>query len=136
MPHSAGLPVTLRTFPGIRWLRIALRTAHLIAMGLLVGGVAGGASSSDLTAALWGTFLSGALFVAIELYQSVQFVFQVKGIAVLVKLLLLMGAVEWPESALPFLIAAIVIGGISSHMPGKYRHYSILHGRPLQGPSG
>lgn len=136
MQQSAGLPATLRTFPGIRWVRIALRTAHLIAMGLLIGGVAGGASSSGLSAALWGTFLSGALFVAIELYQSALFVFQVKGIAVLVKLLLLVLAVERPESALPFLIVAVVIGGISSHMPGRYRHYSLLHGRPLQGPSG
>jgi hypothetical protein len=136
MLRSVTPPATLRAFPGIRWLRIALRTTHLIAMGLLVGGVAVGASRSDLSAALWGTFLSGVLFVAVELYQSAMFLFQVKGVAVLVKLLLLVAAVELPESALPLIIAAIVIGGISSHMPGRYRHYSFLHGRTLQGPSG
>ncbi len=126
----------LRSFPGIRWVRISLRTAHLIAMGLLVGGVAVGTPIDQLTLALWGTLASGALFVGIELYQSLTFLVQVKGIVVLLKLLLLVAAIGFPGSALTLLIAAIVIGGLSSHMPGRYRHYSLWHGRALQGPSG
>lgn len=131
------LPVApLRSFPGIRWVRISLRTAHLIAMGLLVGGVAVGTPIDQLAFALWATLVSGGLFVVIELYQSLNFLVQVKGVVVLLKLLLLIAAIEFPGSALPMLIAAIVIGGMSSHMPGRYRHYSLWHGRALQGPSG
>lgn len=136
MATPAAPVAPLRSFPGIRWVRISLRTAHLIAMGLLVGGVATGAPVLALHGALWGTLLTGAAFVGIELYQSLTFLFQVKGLAVLVKLMLLLAAVETPDSSLALLIAAIVIGGISSHMPGRYRHYSILHRRVLQGPSG
>jgi hypothetical protein len=125
-----------RSFPGIRWVRISLRTAHLIAMGLLVGGVASGTPPDRLTEALWGTLLTGAAFVAIELYQSLIFLVQLKGVAVFVKFALLVLAVEVPSSALPAIIVAIVIGGISCHMPGKYRYYSIFHGKVVQGPAG
>jgi len=120
----------------MRWVRITLRTAHLIAMGLLVGGVAAGTPVEHLTPAIWGTLLTGAVFVGLELYESWVFLVQVKGLAVLLKLLLLAGSVAFPGSALPLLVAAIVIGGFSSHMPGKYRYYSILHGRTLKGSSG
>jgi hypothetical protein len=136
MRNGQPSPAPLRTFPGMRWVRITLRTAHLIAMGLLVGGVAVGTPIGQLNPAAWGTLLSGALFVCLELYESWIFLVQVKGLAVLLKLLLLAGAMTFPGSALPLLVAAIVIGGFSSHMPGKYRYYSIMHGRALKGSSG
>jgi hypothetical protein len=136
MANAAPANALPRSFPGIRWVRISLRTAHLIAMGLLVGGVAAGISAETLQGAVWGTLGTGAAFVGIELYQSLSFLFQIKGLAVLVKFLLLLGAVESPGHALGLLVAAIVIGGFSSHMPGRFRHYSILHRRVLQGPSG
>ena len=136
MANSATASAPLRSFPGIRWVRISLRTAHLIAMGLLVGGVAAGTTPEFLQGAYWGTLASGALFVGIELYQSLNFLVQVKGLAVFAKLLLLIGAFETRESSLSLLIAAIVIGGLSSHMPGRFRHYSVFHRRVLQGPSG
>lgn len=136
MPSGPSTPAPLRTFPGMRWVRMSLRTAHLIAMGLLVGGVAVGTPVGQLTLALWGTLLSGALFVGLELFESWVFLVQMKGVAVLCKLLLLAGALMFPASALPLLIVAIVIGGFSSHMPGKYRYYSLLHGRALKGSSG
>jgi hypothetical protein len=136
MAGAMKKPPAVRSFPGIRWVRISLRTAPLIAMGLLVGGVAAAAPQDSLAGALWGTLLTGAAFVAIELYQSPLFLVQVKGVAVFVKIALLILAVEVPNVALPALIAAIVIGGISSHMPGKFRYYSIVHGKVVQGPSG
>jgi hypothetical protein len=125
-----------RSFPGIRWVRISLRSAHLVAMGLLVGGVAMGISPDGLAGAVWGTLLTGAAFVAIELYQSLIFLVQLKGLAVFVKFALLVLAMEVPSAALPAIIVAIIIGGISSHMPGKYRYYSIFHRKVLKGPSG
>ena len=29
------------------------------------------------------------------------------------------------------LLVAIMVGGVSSHMPGRYRYYSLLHGRDV-----
>ena len=39
-------------------------------MAFLVGGVALGHSVTDLPVSLWGTVLSGALFIGVELHQS------------------------------------------------------------------
>ena len=91
-----------------------------------------GHSVTDLPVSLWGTVLSGVLFVGVELHQSFVWLFQLKGLAVGVKALLLVGAAMAPRSALAMLVLAIVIGGISSHMPGKYRYYSIWHGRVIK----
>jgi hypothetical protein len=32
---------------------------------------------------------------------------------------------------LPILLAVIVIGSVGSHMPGRYRHYSVLYRRVI-----
>jgi hypothetical protein len=53
---------------------------------------------------------------------------QLKGLAVIVKTVLLAWAVAFPGYALDFFITAIVIGGISAHMPGKFRYWSWWHG--------
>ncbi len=113
-------------------MRIAMRTVHLAAMGLLVGGVARGDAIAALPWPLWGTVASGVLFVAVELHHSCVFLLQLKGLAVLVKAVLLVGAVAAPDAALTLLLLAIGIGGISSHMPGRYRYYSPWHGRELK----
>jgi hypothetical protein len=136
MEASSFLNPVPRSFPGIRWVRISVRSAHLIAMGLLVGQVSLGIAPNTLPGALWGTVITGLVFVGIELYQSQVFLVQLKGLAVFAKMALLLAAVEIPSAALPLLIVAIVIGGVSSHMPGRFRYYSIFHRQVLKGPSG
>lgn len=130
--HLLLFPRPPRAFPGQRWVRIAVRTGHLASMGLLLGGVAAGHAPAELSAAMWGTLLSGAVFVALELYQSGVWLLQLKGWAVMLKLMLFIGAVTTQEHSLPLLYAALVVGGISSHMPGRYRYYSPLHGRVVK----
>ena len=136
MEDSSFLNPVPRSFPGMRWVRISLRTLHLICMGLWVGGIAAGQIPESLSFALWGTVISGLLFVVLELFHSPVILVQVKGLAVFVKMMLLLAAVEIPEHALAVSIVAIVIGGISSHMPGRYRYYSIFHGKVVDGGSG
>ena len=113
-------------------VRISLRTVHLISMAFLVGSVALGHSVTDLPVSFWGTVLSGVLFIGVELHQSFVWLFQLKGLAVVVKALLLVGSAIAPRSALAMLVLAIIIGGISSHLPGKYRCYSIWHGKVIR----
>ena len=64
---SLWFPQPPRNFNGQRWLRISLRTVHLISMAFLVGGVALGHSVTDPPVSLWGTVLSGMLFVGVDL---------------------------------------------------------------------
>ncbi len=129
MTSSLFFPSPQRNFKGQRWVRISLRTAHLISMAFLVGGTAQGYAPTDQPAALWATFVSGLLFIALEVFNTGVWLFQVKGLAVMVKVLLLASAVAAPGSGVTLMVIAIVIGGISSHMPGKYRYYSLWHGR-------
>ncbi len=70
--------------------------------------------------------------MGLELFNTAVWLFQLKGPAVIVKALLLASAAAAQDSALELLIVAIIIGGISSHMPGKYRYYSIWHGRVIR----
>ena len=128
MDNRLFFPKPLRNFPGARWVRIGLRTWHLIAMGYVLGGVALGTPFADLAGPLWATLVSGLLFVGVELYTSCIFLLQLKGWAVLAKVLLLGAAVAAPAHAEAYLVVAVIIGGISSHMPGRFRYYSVVHG--------
>ncbi len=132
MRLSFLFPSAQREFKGQRWVRIGVRTAHLVAIAFLTGGVAQGHAPLELPAAFWGTVLTGFAYVGIELFNSGVWLFQLKGQAVVVKTLLLAGAAAAPDSALPLLVIAIVIGGISSHMPGRFRYYSLWHGRIIK----
>lgn len=128
MIKSLLFPSPLRDFPAQRWVRISVRTWHLASMAALFGGVVQGFAIPDLPLAVWHTALSGGLFVALELYNSCVFLLQLKGLAVVLKLALLGAAVASPDYSTVWLVVAIVVGGISSHMPGRYRYYSIFHG--------
>ena len=125
-------PKPMRDFKGQRWVRISVRTWHLLSMAFLLGGSASGLLLAEQSLALWNTFLSGLVFSLMELYATGIWLFQLKGQAVVVKFLLLGAAVASPPNAVVFLVSAVIIGGISSHMPGKYRYYSIYHGRVIK----
>jgi hypothetical protein len=132
MLKSILFPSPVRSFKGQRWVRISLRSGHLISMGLLLGGYAGGLAMAQLTGPLWWTIATGAAFVCVELYCSCIFLLQLKGIAVVVKALLLLAAWMAPSVALPCMVTAVAIGGVSSHMPGALRYFSPLHGKVIK----
>ena len=113
-------------------MRIGVRTWHLMSMAYLVGGTALGTPLADQEAVMWNTFASGLVFIALELHASFIWLFQLKGWAVMLKMMLLGSALFSSTHPLPYFLAALVIGGISSHMPGKYRYYSPWHGRVVK----
>ena len=127
-----------RNFPGQRWIRISLRSLHLLFMGLLLGGVAQGLPMSQLPVAYWGTIATGGLFALLDLYNTTVWIFQIKGWVVMAKIFLMAAAGQTEAWSLWLLGSAVILGGVSSHMPGNLRYYSILHGRVLKGekPAG
>ena len=125
-------PKPQRNFKGQRWVRISIRTLHIISMAFLLGGVAQGISFSELHLSLLATIGSGLLFVALELYCTFIWLFQLKAWVVILKMILMVAAGFSPQAALELFLAAIIIGSISSHMPGKYRYYSFWHGREIK----
>jgi len=120
-----------RPLPGVRPLRTTLRTAHLIAFGTLYGGHVYGLPAERLWPALLATVGTGGALTGLEVYRLPLWLFQLRGVATLMKIVLVAAvAVCWP-CRVWLLTAAIIIGGVASHMPGRYRYYSIIHRRVI-----
>ena len=117
-----------RPLPGVRPVRTTLRTAHTIAFAALYGGHVYGIPAASLHPALAATVATGAALMALEMYRTPLWPVQVRGVAAFVKLALLAAVAVWWDWRLLFLTLALVIGGVVSHMPGRYRYYSLLHG--------
>lgn len=119
----------LRPVPAVRAIRIALRTAHLAAFAALYGGHWHGVAAARLVPALVATVATGGCLMALEIYRAPVWPLQVRGVATLAKIGLVAAVgVAW-NARLWLLTAAIVIGGVTSHMPGRFRYYSLLHRR-------
>ena len=88
----------------------------------MLGGYVFDQSAAVLEPWLWGTVISGIFILVTDLHASFAVLFEVRGIAVLIKaILLVLIAVFWEERII-LLISALVIGVVSSHMPKQYRH--------------
>jgi len=120
-----------RRVPNERAWNVALRTLHLMAFGILLGGYFWGVEFGRLGLAFGMTAASGAGLMALELYKSFQWLFLGKGLMVLAKLALL-GLVPFAgEMRLPVLLGVVALASVGAHMPSRYRHYSILLRRVL-----
>ena len=119
---SCLFPAYPRDFPYRRSVRILFRTVHILAAGVLLGGYIFNQPSSMLEPWLWGTVISGLLMLATDIHASLAVIFEVRGMAVIIKTVLLFLATIFWEKRVLFLILALVMGVISSHMPKRYRH--------------
>ena len=115
----------------IRALNIAFRTVHLGAMGLLLGGHAFGAAPDRLLPVLWITVGTGVVLGALESGGRVSWLHQVRGVMTLLKVGLLLSIFLAWDFRLPILLMAVAVGSVGSHMPKRYRHYSLLHRRVM-----
>jgi len=130
-PRDEDAGSSPRPLPGVRPLRTTLRTAHLIAFGTLYGGHIYGLPAERLHAALFATVGSGAALMALEMYRTPLWLIQIRGLATVVKIILVASVALLWDVRVWLLTAAIVVGSVSSHMPGRYRYYSILHRRAI-----
>lgn len=114
---------------GGRALRTTLRTVHVMAFATLYGGHVYNLPPERLLWALAATVATGAAFLAFEIYSAPVFLVEMRGLATLVKLGLVAAVAVFWEARVALLSIAIVIGVVASHMPGRYRYFSLLHGR-------
>jgi hypothetical protein len=127
-------PATPRHIPCERGVNMALRTAHLMTSGILLGGHVFDVSAHRLIWFLYLTIASGLGLVLIELYSSCRWVYLGKGVMVSLKVALLIAAAVWWEQRVVFLLLVVLIGSIGSHMPARLRYYSFIHGRVISDP--
>lgn len=125
------LPEPPRVLPYARAISIGLRTFHIAAIGILLGGHVFDVPADRLFVWLLLSLISGAGLIGIELYGSCKWLYQGKGVLVLLKLLLLAAVALWWEQRVALLLAVLAIGSVGSHMPGRFRYYSIVHRRVI-----
>ena len=120
----------------MRALNIAVRTVHIGAMGILVGGHAFDITPERLKVSLWLTIGTGITLAALEAGPRLLWFHQGSGVMTMAKVALLCAVPLAWDFRLPILLAAIVIASVGSHMPGRYRHYSVVYRRVIQPVSG
>jgi hypothetical protein len=116
----------------MRALNIALRTAHIGAMGVLVGGHAFDVTPERLKVSLWLTIGTGLALALVEAGPRLLWFHQARGVMTMAKAALICAVLLAWDYRLPILLAVIVIGSVGSHMPGRYRHYSVLYRRVIR----
>jgi hypothetical protein len=115
--------------PGARAVGIALRTAHLLAMAVFVGGVVLAAPAAAVHPWRVLAVATGVLLLASELTHGARsWPWQVRGLATILHVAALgLLAVDGLERAAAFL--AVVLGAAGSHAPRSVRKWSLRHRR-------
>jgi hypothetical protein len=121
-----------RALPYTRAWNIAFRTAHIGSTGILVGGHVFNVDARQLFIWLCVSILTGLCLVVLEAYPSFRWCYQGRGVLVFSKVLLLC-IVPWLwDYRVPILFAVIVIASVGSHMPARFRYYSLVHRKVLE----
>lgn len=123
----------------MRALNIALRTAHIGAMGVLLGGHAFDVPPEQLKLSLWLTIGTGLALLAVEAGPRLLWFHQGRGLMTMTKLALLCVVPFAWDYRLPILLAVVVLASVGSHMSARYRYYSVLQRRVIPntcGPGG
>lgn len=124
MMNNALIP----DFTGKRWLKIGLRTLHLIGFA----GVFATALNEVPQPGFWLiTIVSGLGLLVLEAMSNFIWFVQVRGFVIYLKMGLLFALYALPEYALIWLILIITISGVISHAPSSIRYYSFIHGRKV-----
>ena len=114
-------PSKVREFKGQRWLNICLRSLHLVG----IAGIGAG-FLFELSEAQWLPYwhlaiVTGIVLSVLYLWSTALWLFQIKGLAIIVKLALLWMATVQPDIRGELFILIILISGISAHAPGSLR---------------
>jgi hypothetical protein len=111
-----------RDFPLRRLVRSVLRAAHILTGGVLLGGYVFSASAPALQWWWSTTLISGVLLLVTDLHASCAVLIEVRGMAVIVKLGLLLMVPAAGAYAVFLLAGVLIIGAISSHLSRGSRH--------------
>lgn len=107
-----------------RLAKVIVRTIHLVG----IAGLFGNAMTGNYEPAyLVLTIFSGVLLTVMEAWSGPIWFVQLRGVALNLKLLLLLPAHFYPNTAVPWLIAVIAISGFMSHAPSWIRYFSVRH---------
>lgn len=130
--HPLLRPDYSKSLPYARALNIAFRTIHIVAMSLLVGGYAFGASAERLRLSLLFVLGSGAALILIEAYPNLHYIFEGRALFLWFKLALFGILPHARGYQVPILLLIVAIASVGSHLPSRYRHFSVLYRRVVK----
>jgi len=118
-----------------RWTKISLRTLHILAVAGVGGGVLFGLDRDLWINYWWLAMASGILMVIIDWVSNPIWIYQIRGVVIILKLalLLLLGYNSNWDSLI--LVVIIIISAVISHAPGDIRYYSIYHRKIISSSS-
>lgn len=128
----ALFPDQSRSLPAQRWIKISLRTLHLMGTAGLGGAYLYSAPAEDWLVYFWLTIATGICMSLLECWSNAIWLLQIRGIAIGVKLLVLLAIGLIEGASLPLFLLVIGISGVVAHAPGSLRYYSPYHGRRLE----
>ncbi len=122
----------LALLTSVRAWNVALRTAHIAAMAILLGGHAFGVERPRLLASLACTIGTGLVLAGIEAGPRLLWFYQGRGLMTLAKLGLVALVPCFWEHRLILMLIAVILASVGSHMPARFRYYSLLHRRVIR----
>jgi hypothetical protein len=117
--------------PWARGLGIVLRTAHLGAMAVLVGGAVLGGAGPALGPWRVATVATGLALLLIEASHSRNWIHQGRGVLTLLHVAALGLILPSATAGRAAVFAALVLGAVGSHLPRGLRKWSLRDRRVL-----
>lgn len=130
-PRSDQQPGRGRPSSRIRWISIAVRTGHIGVASILFGGLILLVPFDRLTLYHHLTIATGCALLFLEWLHDRHWPHRGKGLLALFHLGLCLLIHLNPNLTVPLLWLILVSGCIGSHMPRRYRHWSVLSGWEL-----
>ncbi len=119
----------LPAFKGKRWLKVTLRTLHLIGLA----GVSVSIATDNFDVVSWTiTIISGLALLTLEALSNLIWFVQVRALAIYIKLALLFALFYYPDYSWHFLLLIIILSGLVSHAPSAVRYYSFIHRKEIR----
>ncbi|OOZ36695.1 hypothetical protein [Solemya velesiana gill symbiont] len=125
-------PSQSRSIPGERWLNVLFRTMHLVGMAGLGAGFLYAAADELWRIYLHITLVSCVGLVLLSICSNGIWLIQLRGQAILFKLVLLILVLWLPDWKAHLFILVVVISGWISHAPASVRYYSLYHRRRIE----
>ena len=114
-------PMEPRVFYGQRWVNIGLRCAHLVGIAGIGGGFLYGLDTESWSVYWQITVFSGVALSLIYIWSSGAYLLEMKGLAILLKLVLLTVGLIIPELRAAAFIMVIILSGLIAHAPARVR---------------
>ena len=114
-------PMEPRSFYGQRWVNIAMRCAHLVGIAGIGGGFLYGLDAGSWSFYWQLTVSSGAALSLIYIWSNGAWLLEMKGLAIILKLVVLTVALMIPDLRATAFILVIIMSGLIAHAPARVR---------------